>query len=39
LRRSDDAMIDAINAALDRMIGSGALARLYAKYGVDYRQP
>jgi len=39
LRRSDDAMIDAINAALDRMISSGTLAQLYAKYGVDYRRP
>ena len=39
LRRTDEAMIDAINAALDRMIESGALAELYAKYGVDYRLP
>jgi hypothetical protein len=39
LRRTDEAMIDAINAALDRMIASGTLAQFYAKYGVDYRQP
>jgi ABC-type amino acid transport substrate-binding protein len=39
LRRSDDALADAINAALDRMIAAGTLAQVYAKYGVDYRRP
>jgi len=39
LRRTDDALLDAINAALDRMATSGALAEVYAKYGVDYRKP
>jgi polar amino acid transport system substrate-binding protein len=39
LRRSDDALVDAINAALDRMIDTGTLAKVYAKYGVDYRRP
>ena len=38
LRRSDDALVDAINLALDRMIRDGTLARIYATYGVDYRQ-
>lgn len=39
VRRSDDAMIDAVNSALDRMAVGGAFARLYATYGVEYRKP
>jgi ABC-type amino acid transport substrate-binding protein len=39
LRRSDDALLDAVNAALDRLIADGTLARIYARYGVDYRRP
>ncbi len=39
LRRSDDALVDAINAALERLAANGALAQAYAKYGVDYRKP
>jgi polar amino acid transport system substrate-binding protein len=38
LRRSDDAPQDAVNAALDRLIDDGTLARVYAQYGVDYRR-
>jgi ABC-type amino acid transport substrate-binding protein len=39
LRRSDDALQDAVNASLDKMIDDGTLARVYAKYGVEYRRP
>ena len=39
LRRSDDALLDAVNSALDKLIHDGTLARIYAHYGVDYRQP
>jgi polar amino acid transport system substrate-binding protein len=39
LRRSDQALLDAVNAALDRLIQDGTLARIYAHYGVEYRQP
>ena len=39
LRRSDDALVNAVNDALDRLIRDGTLARVYAKYGVDYRKP
>jgi ABC-type amino acid transport substrate-binding protein len=39
LRRSDDALVEAVNAALARLIGDGTLARIYASYGVEYRQP
>jgi ABC-type amino acid transport substrate-binding protein len=39
MRRSDDALVDAVNAALDRLIADGTVARIYARYGVDYRRP
>jgi ABC-type amino acid transport substrate-binding protein len=39
LRRSDEALVDAVNAALAKLIQDGTLARIYAHYGVDYRQP
>jgi polar amino acid transport system substrate-binding protein len=39
LRRSDDALLDAVNAALDQLIRDGTLERIYARYGVNYRQP
>jgi ABC-type amino acid transport substrate-binding protein len=39
MRRSDDALVDAVNAILDRLVADGSLARIYARYGVDYRRP
>lgn len=39
LRRSDDALLDAVNAALDKLIRDGTMAQIYSHYGVDYRQP
>jgi polar amino acid transport system substrate-binding protein len=39
LRRSDDALLDAVNSALDKLVRDGTLARIYAHYGVEYRQP
>jgi polar amino acid transport system substrate-binding protein len=39
LRRSDNALVNAVNDALDRLIRDGTLARIYANYGVDYRKP
>ena len=39
LRRSDDPLQDAVNTALDKLIEDGTLARVYAKYGVEYRRP
>ena len=39
LRRSDDALVTAVNAALDGLIADGTLERIYARYGVDYRRP
>lgn len=39
LRRSDDALLDAVNSALDKLIRDGTLAQIYTRYGVEYRQP
>ena len=39
LRRSDNALVDAVNAALDRLAQDGTLQRIYARYGVDYQRP
>lgn len=39
LRRTDDKLVDAVNASLDKLIADGTLARIYARYGVDWRKP
>jgi ABC-type amino acid transport substrate-binding protein len=39
LRHSDDALVEAVNQALGRFTREGTLARIYARYGVEYRQP
>ena len=39
LRRSDDALVDAVNAALDPLVADGTVERIYARYGVPYRKP
>jgi len=39
MRRSDDALVEAVDRALARMIDDGTLARIYARYGVEYRKP
>ena len=39
MRRTDDALVDAVNAALDRLIADGTIERIYTRYGVDYRKP
>jgi ABC-type amino acid transport substrate-binding protein len=39
LRRSDDALVEAVNAALAQLASDGTLAKIYARYGVDLRQP
>ncbi len=38
-RKSDAALVDAINAILDKLIADGTLTRIYAKYGVEHRIP
>jgi polar amino acid transport system substrate-binding protein len=39
MRRTDDALVDAVNTALDRLIADGTVERIYTRYGVDYRKP
>ena len=39
LRKSDQALVDAVNEVLDRMLADGSLTRIYAKYGVEHRRP
>jgi polar amino acid transport system substrate-binding protein len=39
VRKSDAALVDAINAILDKLIADGTLTRIYAKYGVEHRIP
>ena len=39
LRRSDDALVEAVNAALSQLGADGTLARIYAHYGVELRRP
>lgn len=39
LRRSDDALVAAVNDALTKLTRDGTLSRIYTSYGVDFRQP
>ena len=39
LRKSDQALVDAINAVLEKLIADGTLAAIYARYGVELRVP
>jgi ABC-type amino acid transport substrate-binding protein len=39
LRKSDQALVDAINEVIDRLLADGTVTRIYAKYGVEHRKP
>ena len=39
LRKSDAALVDAVNEILEKLIADGTLTRIYAKYGVEHRNP
>ncbi len=39
LRKSDQALVDAVNEVLDRMLADGSLTGIYARYGVEHRRP
>jgi polar amino acid transport system substrate-binding protein len=39
LRKSDAALVDAVNEILEKLIADGTLTRIYAKYGVEHRIP
>lgn len=39
LRKSDAALVDAVNEILEKLIADGTITRIYAKYGVEHRLP
>ena len=39
LRKSDAALVDAVNEILEKLIADGTLTRIYAKYGIEHRGP
>jgi ABC-type amino acid transport substrate-binding protein len=39
MRKADDALEAAVNAALDRLLTDGVIHRIYASYGIDQRLP
>jgi len=39
LRKSDAALLDAVNQVLEKLIADGTLTSIYAKYGVEHRLP
>jgi ABC-type amino acid transport substrate-binding protein len=39
LRRADDALVDAVNAALKTLLDDGTIRAIYARYGVEHRRP
>lgn len=39
MRKADDALVTAVNTALDRMLADGIVHRIYASYGIDQSLP
>jgi polar amino acid transport system substrate-binding protein len=39
MRKSDDALVAAINEAIDRLLADGTVGRIYASYGIEPSQP
>ena len=39
LRRSDAALLDAVNTALSTLLADGTITRIYARYGIEHRVP
>jgi len=39
LRRSDDALVEAVDRALEQLARDGSMASIYGRYGVEYRKP
>ena len=37
MRKADDALVEAVNAALDRLLAEGVVTRIYASYGIEQR--
>jgi polar amino acid transport system substrate-binding protein len=39
VRRADDALVTAINKALEQLIADGTVKAIYARYGIEHRKP
>lgn len=39
LRKADQALLDQVNSILERLLADGTITQIYAKYGVEHRQP
>jgi ABC-type amino acid transport substrate-binding protein len=39
MRKADDALVDSVNAALDKLLADGTVHRIYAGYGIEQRTP
>ncbi len=39
LRKSDQALVDAVNIIVDRLLTDGTISRIYQRYGVEHRIP
>ncbi len=39
LRRADDALVEAVNTALDRLLANRTIEAIYARYGIAYQPP
>jgi polar amino acid transport system substrate-binding protein len=39
LRRADDALLEAVNAALKALLDDGTIRTIYARYGIEHRRP
>lgn len=39
MRKADDALVDSINTALDKLLADGTVRRIYADYGIEQRVP
>jgi len=39
MRKADDALVDSVNEALDRLLADGTVRRIYASYGIEQRAP
>jgi polar amino acid transport system substrate-binding protein len=39
LRKSDQALVDAVNVIVDRLLADGTISRIYQRYGVEHRMP
>jgi len=39
LRKSDQALLDAVNVVVDRLLADGTITEIYQRYGVEHRAP